>query len=188
MVSRRYEVAAVIGVTIVLISWARLVPLPFYALIQGGLGLYVTFTSFEPEEVLRSRLISAAASDLTDVAWFGRGVHFYALVPSNRFVDMWAGGVTESGVLDIALAFGVPATALFLAAILIALLAKRASVGWMPVLVTVFAGTLPFNNPLSFLGGTVFFGALFSLILQEIPDSQAYSQRMQELRLAMMPG
>jgi hypothetical protein len=167
IIARRYEVAAIVGATIILIPWARWVPLPIYAVVQGASGLYFTFTSLDLEEVLRSRLISAAADDLSGVFWFGRGPYFAAPVAGTRFLEMWAGGITESGWLDIALAFGAPAAALFVVAVVVALLAKRASVTWMPVLVTVLAGTLPYNNPLGFLGSVVFFGGLLCVIMQE---------------------
>ena len=112
MIARRYEVAAIVGAAIILIPWARRVPLPIYALIQAGFGLYFTFSA--------------------------------------------------------------PAAALFFVAVALALFAKRASVTWMPVLVTVFAGTFAYNNPLGFLGSVVFFGALLSAILEEAPDGRGY--------------
>ncbi len=174
VIARRYEVAAIVGAAIILIPWARRVPLPIYALIQAGFGLYFTFTSLDPEEVLRSRLISAAADDVGAMFWFGRGIYTFPPAASQAFSDMRVAGVTESGALDLALAFGAPAAALFFVAVALALFAKRASVTWMPVLVTVFAGTFAYNNPLGFLGSVVFFGALLSAILEEAPDGRGY--------------
>jgi len=187
--ARRYLVAALFGAAILLVRPAKWISLPLYAIAEAGFGIFVTFVSLKHDQVLRATLMVAAFEDMMKTFWLGNGPYYVTPVQGTTFVELWTGHVTESGALDVGLAFGVPAAILFFASVFIALLAKRASVSWMPVLLTVLTGQFAFSNPFSFLGSVVFFGALICIVLQEVSPRQAQRNTLLGApALAMMPG
>jgi hypothetical protein len=187
--ARRYLVAAIIASAILLIRQTRWIALPLYSIAEAGFGLFVTFVSLRHEQVLRSNLMVAAFQDMMGTFWLGNGPYYVAPTQGTSFVELWTGHVTESGALDVGLAFGVPAAILFFASVFIALLARRASVSWMPVLLTVFTGQFAFNNPFSFLGSVVFFGSFICILLNEVSPHQArLNAHLGSPGFAMMPG
>jgi hypothetical protein len=187
--ARRYVIGGAIGTVILLVPQARWVPLPLYAIAEAGVGLYATFVGYQHEQVLRARLMLAAVDDMMNVFWTGKGPYFTQSVEGSTFLQFWQGHVTESGALDIGIAFGAPAMVLFFASVAITLLARRASLSWIPVLVTVMAGQFAYNNPLSFLGSVMFFGSLICILVQEVPPARARGNApWVRGGLAMMPG
>ena len=82
-----------------------------------------------------------------------------ALAPG--FGGLEGAGVTESGLLDLSIAYGALATALLVFSALAALAAKRPTRSLPPVLLTLLTAELAFGDSLTgFVGAIVFFAAL----------------------------
>ncbi len=70
-------------------------------------------------------------------------------------------GVTESGFLDLSIAYGVPSAALFLLAAVLALVATRSRLTSPAVMLSMLTAELAFGDSLTgFLGAVLFFTSL----------------------------
>lgn len=166
--ARRYVLGAAAVLTLFLLPLPKWSPLWIVSAVIGLGGVAYTFSSFDLEELQRANLMAAGFRDAATNIWSGSGIFYRAAPAGIRFTDLWSVGVTESGVLDLAVQFGWAATAVFLVGVACALSGSRARLTWTTALLTVLAGEMAYADPFEgFLGAVVFFGALISIICDE---------------------
>lgn len=166
--ARRYVVGAVAVLALLWTPLPKRAPLWAASLAIGLGGVLYTFSSFDLEEMQRANLMAAGFSDSAKTIAAGTGIFYKAAPAGIRFTDLWSVGVTESGILDLAIQFGWVATTIFLAGIAWALSGWRAGLTWTTALITVLVGEMAYADPFEgFLGATVFFAALISIICDE---------------------
>jgi hypothetical protein len=172
--TRRYFGETLVGATVLLIpAVRRRIPLPLVAVGLAAVFLWLTFNSAELENVQRSNLMAVAWSEARQGLWLGSGLHYRASPMGHTFQSLWASGTTESGFIDFIIAYGLPATLVFVAGSLFALSTRRSSVTYAPVLLALLTADLECSDTLeSFLGGTVFFLCLLYVIFDESAPSR----------------
>ena len=166
--SRRYLYEALAAFLMLLFPLGRRIPLGLIAAGLGLWGLIYTFGHFDPENAQRADLIAIGWREAKEHFWTGSGI-FYRSGPSETGLNaLWNAYVTESGVVDLVKAYGVPATLLFVFSTTCALSAKRENLTWPPVMLAMLTGELAYGNPLDgFLGSTLFFAALIFVFCDE---------------------
>jgi hypothetical protein len=130
----------------------------------------LAFTWLNPEgdNAQRARLMIEGWNEANEHILTGAGLYYRSKGTSGNFTDLWSIHITESGVLDLAIAFGWMATIVGFLGYFLVLIARRGSVSWQSALVAVIGGELAYGSPLNgFLGATVFFGCLLFMIFDE---------------------
>ncbi len=167
--ARRYIGEGAVAGALLILGWRR-APLQFVAMGVGALGVWFTVTSLDGENIQRANLMFDALRDAMQSPWTGGGVFYRAAPSQGDFNALWNAHVTESGILDLAISYGFPATIAFLAAPLLALSGRRPRLTWPAVMLALTTGELAYGDPLvGFLGAVVFFGSLFFVLLDESP-------------------
>ncbi|MHB8529197.1 MAG: hypothetical protein ACYC8V_06760 [Caulobacteraceae bacterium] len=162
--SRRYEVLAIVAVLIISARplW-RLPPMITVAALAAAF-LTATFTAGydDFDNRLRGLLMARGFEEAARHPLIGSGVFYRDATGIQATYDSLQGaGVTESGLLDLAISYGVLAAGLFLGASLIALAARRGAPGWPVVILTCTTAELAFGDPLTgFLGSVLSYAAL----------------------------
>ncbi len=170
--ARRYLGGAALVAGLLMLPGARLVPLQFASAALGASGMAFTWLTRDPEEFQRTALMAAGWRDAAANILVGEGVRYKSL-SGIGFNALWSSGVTESGVLDLAIQFGWIATVLFIVGVLIALRGTRRVLPWPAVLLAVMFGQLPYINLLGgFLGTVAFYAALVWIICDELPAAR----------------
>jgi hypothetical protein len=170
--SRRYLVEAIVGVFVLLLGLPNSLTLPLVGPAIGAFGLYETFHNFDVGNRVRQTLMRAGWEDLQAHFWTGAGILYreQALNVTMSFGSLWKERVTESGFLDLGLAFGLPATVLLMLAVTVTMGARRNYSSWYAVIVAVMLGEFAYGLPLGgFLGSVVFYCALLVVVLDERP-------------------
>ena len=167
--ARRYTALAALGLVVILYKPARRVPAALIATLVAGAAVWAIFrTIFDPADDLRARLMLEGLARAAEHPILGRGPAY--LDPSAfqpGFQALATEGVTESGVLDLAVAYGIPAVTLLIAACMLALSTRRRAQSTPLVILTLLTAELAFGNPLTgFLGAVLFFACLLSLQLE----------------------
>ena len=180
--ARRYTGMAALGLIVILAPPARAFPAFLTATLVGGWAVVATFNNvFDPDDDLRSRLMVSGFHRALGHPTIGGGAAYIdpaAIKPG--FEALSAAGITESGALDFAIAYGIPAAVLLIAACLFALAARRRLQSIPVVLLTMFTAELAFGNPLTgFLGAILFYASLLYL--------QQDESREETRRLASRP-
>ena len=158
--ARRYLALAALAVS--LIAWrpATRIPLPLVAIVVGATGLSAAFSPVFDDE-LRSLLIRQGVGLAAAHPVLGEGPQWRdtSTLVAN-FENLSAAGVTESGILDLAVAYGVIASVALLLSALLAMGRRR--LDRLPaVLLCLLTASLAFSDPLNgYLGALVFFAAL----------------------------
>jgi len=127
-------------------------------------SMYATF--FDPgrdsEEVMRGWLVQDGWDAVGNHLFLGTGATYRD--SSNivaRYQSLRGAGVTESGILDFAISYGVPAATLLVISALLAASGKKIFQTWPAVLLIVLTGSLAFAGSLSsFLGSILFWCSL----------------------------
>ncbi len=139
------------------------------AVVVAGLFLYLTLASDDPENVMRGDLTAAGWEDAMRSFWLGDGVHHYDWAEPN-FQDLWSAGITESGFVDLAKAYGVPSAVAFVLAGLAALAASRRRITAVAATFAMLLATLENEIVMvRFLSASVFYLASFIILFEERP-------------------
>jgi len=167
--SRRYTGEAIIGISVLILPWLRRhAPLPILPIAIASGGLWLTFTSIDPENIQRGALMLQGWEDARRVLLAGQGIYYRPAPTGVNYQSLWAAGVTESGAISLVNSFGLPVTVLFFAMCLLALAGSRSTVGWRAVLLALLTGDFAFSEPLDgFLSAAAFFGCLMFVIFDE---------------------
>ena len=169
--ARRYLGEALLLSALLLVPWARLLPLQLASAAAATAGLIFTWQSTAPEEIQRVALMAAGWRDAADHLVIGEGV-IYRTPTGSDFNGLWASRVTESGVLDLAIQLGWAATVLLIGGALLALRGSRKVLPWPAALLAVMIGELAYGNPLEgFVGAVTFYAALVWVICDELTPS-----------------
>jgi hypothetical protein len=176
--ARRYIGEAVLCVGLIGFSLWRVAPLQLVAPILGAGGVWFSFTHWDADNALRADLMADGWRDAADHLLIGEGVTYRAIGEGGLY-GLRLAHVTESGALDLALAYGWLVTGLFLLAVLLSLSAGRRRLFWPVALLTVVSGELAFGDPLEgFLGAILFFGSLLFVLCDEAPLSAVDQGRL----------
>jgi hypothetical protein len=166
--ARRYLGGAVVMVALLALPWGSWVPLPLVSATLGFGGLFLTFDASDSENVQRANLMASGWRDALSNIWMGEGVYYRQTAATPDFNGLWASHATESGAIDLAIAYGWLATAALIISALLALGAKRDSLTWPPVLLSIMTGEIAYTNPISgFLGAVLFFGCIIFIVCDE---------------------
>jgi hypothetical protein len=166
--ARRYLGEAVVAAVLLALPWGRFVPMSLVAAGLGAFGVGFAFTHFDSENNQRADLMAVGWREAQNHIWTGEGLFYRAPPTGVEFNDLWNAHVTESGVLDLAIAFGWLSTALLILAVILALAGRRAKLTWPAVILAVFTGELAYGNPIDgFLGAILFFGSLIFVLCEE---------------------
>jgi hypothetical protein len=168
--ARRFTGKAIVALIIFLTPWLRRrAPLHIICVAVALIYLYLTFASLDPENIQRSNLIVHGWWDVQDHAILGAGLH-YVQAHGVTFQSLWSAGITESGVVDLMKAYGIPATLIFLGAGLCALSARRIRPTDVSVLFCLFLADLECGSPIDgFLGAVLFFLGFILIVYEEAP-------------------
>ncbi|SFS29855.1 hypothetical protein SAMN05192570_0281 [Brevundimonas viscosa] len=162
--ARRYLVLTVLAVPLIYHPWSRKVPLLPLAVSIAGFLLLRTFTADYADlgNKLRAMLLEDGWHRAMQNPILGEGVVYRAagdLIAT--YMNLSMAGVTESQALDLAIAYGVLPTALFLLACAIAIAGNRDRVHPPVVILTLMTAELFFGGALTGpLGAIVFFACL----------------------------
>jgi len=166
--ARRYLGEALVATVLLALPWGRFVPLSVVAIGLGAFGVGFAFTHYDSENNQRADLMAVGWRETLSHFWTGEGLFYRAPPTGVEFNDLWNAHVTESGVLDLAIAFGWFSTALLILAALLALSGRRSKLTWPAVILAVFTGELAYGNPIDgFLGAILFFGSLIFVLCEE---------------------
>jgi hypothetical protein len=166
--ARRYTGVSIVACFILMTPWVnRRAPLQIIAVVVAGLFLYLTLASDDPENVMRGDLTAAGWEDAMRSFWLGDGVHHYDWAEPN-FQDLWSAGITESGFVDLAKAYGVPSAVAFVLAGLAALAASRRRITAVAATFAMLLATLENEIVMvRFLSASVFYLASFIILFEE---------------------
>ena len=172
--ARRYLGMAAVGFVVIAIPlfW-RVPPILTIAGIAGS-AVYAAFTNFfDYEDDLRGRLMTDGWQYASQMPFLGQGV-FYRDLTGIRpdYASLSSAGVTESGILDLALSYGVASTVIFVLAAMFGVSARRSFQAVPVVLVTLLTAELAFGDSLTgFLGSVAFFACLVWVQRDEVGDA-----------------
>ncbi|MGI8839955.1 MAG: hypothetical protein ACR2F8_04090 [Caulobacteraceae bacterium] len=157
--ARRYVVLAILAVFLLGFRPAWRLPL---AWIATGIGAAGVAAAFAEADDLRWRLMAAGAARALAHPLLGIGAAWRdAGQLSPVFQSLQDAGVTESGLVDLSIAYGALAAALLVLSALAALAARRARQSLPAVLLALLTAELAFGDSLTgFLGALLFFAAL----------------------------
>ncbi len=187
--ARRYTGEAVMAAVFLVVPLWRVIPLQLIGPGVAAWGLYFTFNRFDADNSQRGDLMADAWREASHNIWSGGGLFYRAPPDGSDFSSLWAAGVTESGVLDLATAFGWIATVAFLVAVFLALSAQRTRLAWPAALLAVMAGELAYGDPLNgFLGATLFYACLIFTLCDEGLTGAAHAPDRSRRDLAFVPA
>src|SRR5665213_127975 len=158
--ARRYLGMAIVAAPLLWVRGASRLPLPLVVVAFAGAFLTATFTAeySDSNNHRRAELMAAGASDALHHPILGAGVAYRNSTDLEAVFDQLRGiGVTESGVLDLAVAYGMPAAAVFLLSSLFALGARRERNTFPVVLLAMFTAELAFGDDLTGFPGAILF-------------------------------
>jgi hypothetical protein len=165
--ARRYIGEAVLCIGLVGFQFWRFAPLQLLAPTLGAAGVWYSFTHWDSDNVLRADLMADGWREAADHVLIGDGVT-YRVIEGGGSYYLRLANVTESGVIDFALAYGWLATGLLILALVFSLSGARRQLFWPVGLLTVLSGELAYGNPLEgFLGAIMFFGSLLFALVDE---------------------
>jgi hypothetical protein len=162
--ARRYLGMAVVAVPILAFRPASRLPLIFVAMAAAAIGLYGTFATgaLSFGDNLRASLMETGVDDALSHPLLGSGPMWRDASGLEATYQSLAGaGVTESGILDLSITYGIVATALFMLAAVFALVASRPKLTLPAVILAMLTAELAFGDSLTgFLGAILFFTSL----------------------------
>ena len=173
--ARRYLVEAAVGAVVILIPVLRRVPSLILVATIAGSALWATFRNvLDPLDDTRARLMIHGFYRALNHPVLGNGATY---VPPSYdqpgYENLAAAGVTESGILDLAIAYGMPAALLFYLACLLVIIPPRRRLSLPLIMATLLAAEMAYGTPISgFLGAILFF--LCIIFLQQ--DEKRYEE------------
>lgn len=158
--ARRYLALAVFATPLLVWRPAWRLPLPLVSIAIGAVGLTAAFSPVFGDE-LRGLLIRQGLDTARGHLLLGLGPQWRDTSElAATFTSLSDVGVTESGWLDLAVAYGALAAAALGFAALLAMGARNAD-RFAAVLLALLTASLAFSDPLDgYLGALAFFGAL----------------------------
>lgn len=157
--ARRYLTMSLLAVPLIGFRPAWRIP---PALIAVGLGAAGLVAAFAETSDLRARLVIGGVARALSHPLLGAGPQWRdpaAMQP--LYENLHGAGVTESGLLDLSIAYGVPAAAMLVAAALAALAARQRTQGLPTVILALMTAELAFGDSLTgFLGALLFYACL----------------------------
>jgi hypothetical protein len=168
--ARRFTGKAIVACLILLIPGAKSrCPLIIIAACVAAIYFWLTYTSIEPENILRFNLMAQGWQDARNSIWFGSGLH-YTQAHGITFSSLWAAGITESGVISMIQQVGLPATIVFFSTAMMALASRRVEVDEIAIIFAMLLADFECNTPIDgFLGAALYFSALLIILLDEEP-------------------
>ncbi|HEY5107216.1 MAG TPA: hypothetical protein VII73_10670 [Caulobacteraceae bacterium] len=160
--ARRYMLMALAVVALLLVDKRQRLPPILIAAAIAAIFLAATEMADYGDlgNRLRGTLMAEGAARAVTHPIFGEGV-FHRGAETGGYEVLSQAGVTESGVLDMAIAYGMPATVLFVACCLLTLNARRRGQTWASAVLAVMTGGLAVQDEVSsFLGALLFYGVL----------------------------
>lgn len=180
--ARRYTAMALVGCgAILFVRRPRVAPLPLLAIGVSTLLVLLTYFSAADDRGnhLRWLLMTGGWKRSLDHLLTGDGLRFqdsYGIVADYYVLSQ--AGVTESGILDFAIAFGWPTSIAFILAGLFAAGARRATYSAPAVLVAMLTAEMAFGASVGgYLGAIVFYGCLIYCQNDGVPQRQAIVHR-----------
>jgi energy-converting hydrogenase Eha subunit C len=162
--ARRYLGMAIVGALLMLKCSRMRLSLIAVSLVSAAIGLYGTFATgtLSFGDNLRASLMESGLNDALSHPLLGGGPMWRDATELEATYQSLAGsGVTESGVLDISIAFGMPAAVLFVLSTVLALSAGRSKLTFPSVMLSMLTAELAFGDSLNgFLGAILFFTSL----------------------------
>ena len=162
--ARRYLGMALVATVLLNRRPAFRFPLVVVTLVSAAIGLYGTFTTgpLNFGDNLRASLMETGLDDALSHPLIGSGPMWRDASGLEATYQSLAGsGVTESGVLDLSIAYGVPGAILFVLSPMLALLAPRSKLTLPAVMLAMLTAELAFGDSLTgFLGAILFFTSL----------------------------
>lgn len=183
--ARRYFGLALVAITLFLFwrPFSR-IGLQWLSLGVAALFLGLTFSAAEGDtgNVLRGLLMLNGVERALEQPIVGRGPTYFVLDDAKaNFVDLAEAGVTESQLLDFAIAYGMAPAFCFLLAVLITLAVQAGSMRKYPaVVLTCLTAELFFGGTLASLAGTLLFYGTLSACLE--PAFRSARSRGSEVR------
>jgi hypothetical protein len=162
--ARRYLGMAVVAIPLLTYRPVSKLPLVVVATVAAAVGLYGTFATgaLSFGDNLRASLMLTGLGDALSHPLLGSGpVWRDASGLEATYQSLAGAGVTESGVLDLSIAYGMPSAALFVLAAVLALVATRSRLTSPAVILAMLTAELAFGDSLTgFLGAILFFTSL----------------------------
>lgn len=169
--ARRYFGMGLIGLAMILIPGSKRVPPIIPIVLIAVAGLWFTFSQFGFDDDRRARLMIDGYHKAITHPWLGEGIFYKD--PANlqpSYQSLHDAGVTESGVLDLAIAYGIPAALSFVLSPILALCSFRPAQTGAVVILTMLTAALAFGNTLpGFFGAVLFYGCLIYIQRDEVP-------------------
>jgi len=162
--ARRYLVLALAAAVLILFRPARRTPLP---LLAAGIAFVMLWLTFHADYAdignqLRARLMVRGLGLALEHPIIGEGLLWrdnWGLI--STYSSLAGAGVTESQLLDFAIAYGVPTAVIFLLSALLAIAARRENLTIPAILVTLMTSELAFGGALTgFMGSVLFYASL----------------------------
>jgi hypothetical protein len=162
--ARRYLGMAIIAVPLLSFRPLAKLPLVVVTVAVAAVGLLGTFSTglLRFGDDLRGDLMQAGLVDALAHPLLGTGPAWRDTSELQAtFHSLSGAGVTESGLLDLSIAYGVPAALLLVLSAVLALCVSRSRLTLAPVVLTMLTAELAFGDSLTgFLGAVVFYTAL----------------------------
>ena len=167
--ARRYLSTALVGGALLTTPLGRRVPLWVPTILLPAIMVPLTFISNDGGNHLRATLLRYGWERAQDYPWIGQGLFYRSSALLMPGLDNLRGAeVTESGILDLWIAFGGLSTLIFVAAALVAVIASRAQARWESMLFALLAGSLPYNTLFGgLLSSLLFFSSFFFVVFQK---------------------
>ncbi len=162
--ARRYLGMAIVAVPLLTLRPLAKLPLVLVTVMAAAAGLVGTFStgllSFGDD--LRGSLMKEGLADALAHPLLGTGPEWRDTSGLEATYRSLSGaGVTESGLLDLSIAYGLPAALLLVLSALLALSASRSRLTLVPVMLAMLTAELAFGDSLTgFLGAVVFYTVL----------------------------
>ncbi|MGH6986149.1 MAG: hypothetical protein ACRED9_04830 [Caulobacteraceae bacterium] len=170
--ARRYQAFAAISVAILWVAPLGRLPLAALGIAIAGAFLAATFAApyGDFDNNLRAELLQVGYAEAQTHPFVGIGPTYRDDTGLKATYDSLQGaGMTESGALDLAIQYGMPAAIFFLLAPLLALSGYRQAPTWCAVVLMCLTAEFAFGGTLTgFLGAVVFFTVLIMCQVDEI--------------------
>ena len=174
--ARRYLGMAVVGFLVITFRPLWRVPLVFIIAGIAGSAVYAAFTNFfDYEDDLRGRLMADGWQYAQQYPFLGQGVFYRDLSGVHpNYTTLSSAGVTESGILDLGLSYGLAAAGFFVLAAILAASARRNGQSAPRMLLALLTAELAFGDSLTgFLGSVVFYTCLVWVQRDEVRAATA---------------
>ncbi len=155
---------SIVAVFLLIWPWSFRLPMAWVAIALSAVFLASTFypNPYKTDETLRRDLMTMGVRTALERPLLGDGPRYRATADLDAdYRQLHQAGITESGTLDFAIAYGIPSTVCLYLSTIFALAATRFRQTLPAVLLVCLTGSLAMTGGLgSFLGSIVFYLAL----------------------------